>query len=198
MVFGRRNLFADAIPSPWARGQGMGCREFIVLAAPSSSHSSSAPVGDSSPKLSQVGLSHVLNSSPFAWSSVLGEQAAPAGSLRGSQILPESCSSPQNLDTIPIQPQASYPWCWVPVKQNKEPHAAARHEIRAVPAIPAAQFSSDKAFPLPSAGEKLNGIQVNPRSQQEMRENVEKVLQFVASKKIRMHQTSAKGTWPWG
>ncbi|XP_063211534.1 dixin isoform X4 [Chroicocephalus ridibundus] len=42
------------------------------------------------------------------------------------------------------------------------------------------------------AGEKLNGIQVNPTSQQDMRENVEKVLQFVASKKIRMHQTSAK------
>ncbi|KAM6234529.1 dixin isoform 1-T1 [Spheniscus humboldti] len=42
------------------------------------------------------------------------------------------------------------------------------------------------------AGEKLNSIQVNPTSQQEMRENVEKVLQFVASKKIRMHQTSAK------
>ncbi|XP_054032117.1 dixin [Dryobates pubescens] len=42
------------------------------------------------------------------------------------------------------------------------------------------------------AGEKLNGIQVNPTSQQEMRENVEKVLQFVASRKIRMHQTSAK------
>ncbi|XP_033028278.1 dixin isoform X3 [Lacerta agilis] len=42
------------------------------------------------------------------------------------------------------------------------------------------------------AGEKLNGVQVNPASPQEMRENVEKVLQFVASKKIRMHQTSAK------
>ncbi|NXL79930.1 DIXC1 protein, partial [Leptocoma aspasia] len=55
-----------------------------------------------------------------------------------------------------------------------------------------AQFSSDKAFLLPSAGEKLSGIEVNPSSQQEMRENVEKVLQFVASKKIRMHQTSAK------
>ncbi|NXL04717.1 DIXC1 protein, partial [Mesembrinibis cayennensis] len=47
-------------------------------------------------------------------------------------------------------------------------------------------------FFIPLAGEKLNGIQVNPTSQQEMRENVEKVLQFVASKKIRMHQTSAK------
>ncbi|KAM4757404.1 dixin isoform 3-T3 [Cyanocitta cristata] len=42
------------------------------------------------------------------------------------------------------------------------------------------------------AGEKLSGIEVNPKSQQEMRENVEKVLQFVASRKIRMHQTSAK------
>ncbi|KAM4646438.1 dixin [Amazona ochrocephala] len=42
------------------------------------------------------------------------------------------------------------------------------------------------------AGEKLNGIQATPTSQQQMRENVEKVLQFVASKKIRMHQTSAK------
>ncbi|XP_039577951.1 dixin isoform X2 [Passer montanus] len=42
------------------------------------------------------------------------------------------------------------------------------------------------------AGEKLSGIELNPSSQQEMRENVEKVLQFVASRKIRMHQTSAK------
>nr|XP_060643184.1 dixin isoform X6 [Anolis sagrei ordinatus] len=42
------------------------------------------------------------------------------------------------------------------------------------------------------AGEKLSGIQVSPTNQQEMKENVEKVLQFVASKKIRMHQTSAK------
>ncbi|XP_059723077.1 dixin isoform X5 [Haemorhous mexicanus] len=42
------------------------------------------------------------------------------------------------------------------------------------------------------AGEKLSGIELKPSSQQEMKENVEKVLQFVASKKIRMHQTSAK------
>ncbi|XP_053060088.1 dixin isoform X5 [Acinonyx jubatus] len=42
------------------------------------------------------------------------------------------------------------------------------------------------------AGEKLNGIQLSPSNQQEMKNNVEKVLQFVASKKIRMHQTSAK------
>ncbi|XP_076969061.1 dixin isoform X7 [Tamandua tetradactyla] len=42
------------------------------------------------------------------------------------------------------------------------------------------------------AGEKLSGVQVSPSNQQEMKNNVEKVLQFVASKKIRMHQTSAK------
>ncbi|XP_023562368.1 dixin [Octodon degus] len=42
------------------------------------------------------------------------------------------------------------------------------------------------------AGEKLSGVQMSPSNQQEMKNNVEKVLQFVASKKIRMHQTSAK------
>ncbi|XP_075460539.1 dixin isoform X3 [Ascaphus truei] len=42
------------------------------------------------------------------------------------------------------------------------------------------------------AGEKLSGIQPHPSCTQEMRDNVEIILQFVASKKIRMHQTSAK------
>ncbi|XP_072281742.1 dixin isoform X2 [Pyxicephalus adspersus] len=42
------------------------------------------------------------------------------------------------------------------------------------------------------AGEKLNGIHQQPSNPQEMRDNVEKVLQFMASKKIRMHQTTAK------
>ncbi|XP_058866313.1 dixin-like isoform X5 [Acipenser ruthenus] len=42
------------------------------------------------------------------------------------------------------------------------------------------------------AGEHLSGIHMNPRSQQEMKENVEKVLQFVSSKRIRMHQASAR------
>ncbi|KAM3830514.1 dixin [Vipera latastei] len=41
------------------------------------------------------------------------------------------------------------------------------------------------------AGEKLSGVEALPTNQQAMKENVEKVLQFVASKKIRMHQTSA-------
>uniref|UniRef100_A0A8C7E4K9 DIX domain containing 1 n=1 Tax=Naja naja TaxID=35670 RepID=A0A8C7E4K9_NAJNA len=43
-----------------------------------------------------------------------------------------------------------------------------------------------------AAGEKLLGVEESPTNQQAMKENVEKVLQFVASKKIRMHQTSAK------
>lgn len=47
--------------------------------------------------------------------------------------------------------------------------------------------------PLLTAGEKLSGVQLSPSNQQEMKDNVERVLQFVASKKIRMHQTSAKG-----
>ncbi|XP_060550989.1 dixin isoform X2 [Pantherophis guttatus] len=42
------------------------------------------------------------------------------------------------------------------------------------------------------AGEKLSAVEESPTNQQAMKENVEKVLQFVASKKIRMHQTSAK------
>ncbi|XP_069039064.1 dixin isoform X8 [Lepisosteus oculatus] len=42
------------------------------------------------------------------------------------------------------------------------------------------------------AGELLEGVHYSPADPQEMRENVEKVLQFVASKRIRMHQTSAR------
>ncbi|KAJ8275921.1 hypothetical protein COCON_G00076730 [Conger conger] len=42
------------------------------------------------------------------------------------------------------------------------------------------------------AGELLEGIHYEPRDVQESRENVEKVLQFVSSKRIRMPQTSAR------
>uniref|UniRef100_W5KFE8 Dixin n=1 Tax=Astyanax mexicanus TaxID=7994 RepID=W5KFE8_ASTMX len=42
------------------------------------------------------------------------------------------------------------------------------------------------------AGELLEGIHYSPRDNQEKKENVEKVLQFVSSKKIRMPQTSAR------
>ncbi|XP_039743828.1 dixin isoform X6 [Pteropus medius] len=48
------------------------------------------------------------------------------------------------------------------------------------------------AYLIEIVGEKLSGVQLSPNNQQEMKNNVEKVLQFVASKKIRMHQTSAK------
>lgn len=44
-----------------------------------------------------------------------------------------------------------------------------------------------------TAGEKLSGIHQQPNNTQEMKDNVEQVLQFMASKKIRMHQTTAKG-----
>ncbi|MFT7818581.1 dixin [Arapaima gigas] len=42
------------------------------------------------------------------------------------------------------------------------------------------------------AGEQLEGIHYYPQDEQEQRENVEKVLQFVSSKRIRMPQTSAR------
>ncbi|TSL04253.1 putative ATP-dependent RNA helicase DDX10 [Bagarius yarrelli] len=42
------------------------------------------------------------------------------------------------------------------------------------------------------AGEVLEGIHFSPKDNQEKRENVEKVLQFVSSKRIRMPQTSAR------
>ena len=43
-----------------------------------------------------------------------------------------------------------------------------------------------------SAGEKIAGILYQPESLQGMRENLERVLQFMASKKIRMHQISSR------
>ncbi|XP_062894662.1 dixin-like isoform X1 [Mobula hypostoma] len=42
------------------------------------------------------------------------------------------------------------------------------------------------------AGEQLHDVCFNPSSYKEMKENADKVLQFIASKKIRMHQTSAR------
>uniref|UniRef100_A0A8C2N4J7 Dixin n=1 Tax=Cricetulus griseus TaxID=10029 RepID=A0A8C2N4J7_CRIGR len=45
---------------------------------------------------------------------------------------------------------------------------------------------------MPPSKQVLSGVQLSPSNQQEMKNNVERVLQFVASKKIRMHQTSAK------
>ena len=47
-------------------------------------------------------------------------------------------------------------------------------------------------FPLYSAGEKISGIQYNPESIHGMRENLERILQFMAAKRIRMHQITSK------
>lgn len=103
MFFGICLLMLSLLP-----GQGdreWGCREFIVLTAPSS-HSSPAPGWDRSPNLSQVDLPHVLHQvSPFHGAQPFGKRQLQPGPLRGSQILPESCSNPQNLDITPIHPQ---------------------------------------------------------------------------------------------
>ncbi len=42
------------------------------------------------------------------------------------------------------------------------------------------------------SGEKIAGIQYAPESLQGMRENVERILQFMASKRIKMHQITSK------
>ena len=42
------------------------------------------------------------------------------------------------------------------------------------------------------SGEKIAGIQYNPESIHGMRENLERVLQFMAAKRIRMHQITSK------
>ena len=44
-----------------------------------------------------------------------------------------------------------------------------------------------------SAGEVLEGVHLTPRDREESRENVERVLQFISSKHIRMPHTSARG-----
>ena len=43
-----------------------------------------------------------------------------------------------------------------------------------------------------TAGEKIAGIIYQPESLQGMKENLERILQFMASKKIRMHQITSK------
>lgn len=43
------------------------------------------------------------------------------------------------------------------------------------------------------AGEKIE-IDVEPASSSIMKENVEKILQFISAKKIRLHHVAAKGT----
>ena len=54
------------------------------------------------------------------------------------------------------------------------------------------KIQKSKNLILFSAGEKIAGILYQPESLQGMRENLERVLQFMASKKIRMHQISSR------
>ncbi len=42
------------------------------------------------------------------------------------------------------------------------------------------------------AGEKIAGIEYNPESLQGMRDNLDRVLQFMAGKRIRMHHITSK------
>lgn len=44
-----------------------------------------------------------------------------------------------------------------------------------------------------SAGESLARADYTPQTSTAMKENVERVLQFMTTKRIRMHHTSAKG-----
>ncbi len=49
-----------------------------------------------------------------------------------------------------------------------------------------------KLFCLCIAGEKVTGIQYNPESLQGMRENLERILKFMATRKIRMHPVTSR------
>jgi len=46
-----------------------------------------------------------------------------------------------------------------------------------------------------AAGEPMAGIQYRPESLQGMRENLERVLQFMSSKQIKMHNISSRYTF---
>ncbi|VFV27145.1 dixin isoform 3 [Lynx pardinus] len=103
----------------------------------------------------------------------------------GTQVVRRLCNS--LLPTEPSQQLQAYV-AWVNAQLKKRPAVKPVQDLR--------QDLRDGvilAYLIEIvAGEKLNGVQLSPSNQQEMKNNVEKVLQFVASKKIRMHQTSAK------
>ncbi|XP_078195542.1 dixin isoform X7 [Callithrix jacchus] len=103
----------------------------------------------------------------------------------GTQVVMRFCNS--LLPTEPSQQLQAYV-AWVNAQLKKRPAVKPVQDLR--------QDLRDGvilAYLIEIvAGEKLSGVQLSPSNQQEMKSNVEKVLQFVASKKIRMHQTSAK------
>jgi hypothetical protein len=48
-------------------------------------------------------------------------------------------------------------------------------------------------FVLCKAGDVIPDANLNPKTPQEFKENIEKVLKFMQTKSIKMHQTSSKG-----
>uniref|UniRef100_A0A9L0S1C7 Dixin n=1 Tax=Equus caballus TaxID=9796 RepID=A0A9L0S1C7_HORSE len=102
----------------------------------------------------------------------------------GTQVVMRLCNS--LLPAEPSQQLQAYV-AWVNAQLKKRPAVKPVQDLR--------QDLRDGvilAYLIEIVGEKLSGVQLSPSNQQEMKNNVEKVLQFVASKKIRMHQTSAK------
>ncbi|XP_059036451.1 dixin isoform X2 [Mustela lutreola] len=111
--------------------------------------------------------------------------AEPSESMPAKQMLPGSKLSGSFM--FLMQQLQAYV-AWVNAQLKKRPAVKPVQDLR--------QDLRDGvilAYLIEIVGEKLKGVQLAPSNQQEMKNNVEKVLQFVASKKIRMHQTSAKG-----
>nr|KAF6464838.1 DIX domain containing 1 [Rousettus aegyptiacus] len=129
----------------------------------------------------------------------------------GTQVVMRLCNS--LLPTEPSQQLQAYV-AWVNAQLKKRPAVKPVQDLRQdlrdgvilaylieivgqLALNSGASINENLAFfilhmPFRVTGEKLSGVQLSPNNQQEMKNNVEKVLQFVASKKIRMHQTSAK------
>ena len=81
--------------------------------------------------------------------------------------------------------QARYFWC---IAEAAAPIFSDIHNTLAQNVV---EILPIKIF-IVSAGEQIAGIIYQPESLQGMRENLERVLQFMASKKIRMHQISSR------
>uniref|UniRef100_A0A8C6RUL5 Dixin n=1 Tax=Nannospalax galili TaxID=1026970 RepID=A0A8C6RUL5_NANGA len=129
----------------------------------------------------------------------------------GTQVVMRFCNS--FLPAVPSQQLQAYV-AWVNAQLKKRPSVKPVQDLRQdlrdgvilaylIEIVGQLAWDSDTSVnqnmaifslyrPFKAAGEKLSGVQLSPSNQQEMKSNVEKVLQFVTSKKIRMHQTSAK------
>ncbi|XP_021093341.1 dixin isoform X2 [Heterocephalus glaber] len=114
-----------------------------------------------------------------------GPDLALLGTLKmGTQVIGRFCNT--LLPAEPSQQLQAYV-AWVNAQLKKRPLVKPVQDLRKD-----LRDGVILAYLIEIVGEKLSGVQLSPSNQQEMKNNVEKVLQFVASKKIRMHQTSAK------